>query len=424
LAIKTQRLEFPGASGAVLAARLEVPDGPLRGYALFAHCFTCSKDLRAVRRIASGLAMDGFAVLRFDFTGLGSSEGEFASTNFTSNLGDLLSAVDYLRRHFEAPSVLIGHSLGGAAVLAVAKDVPEARAVVTIGAPADASHVLHNIGSSLEVVERDGEAEVEISGRKFLIRKQFVDDVRGQAVREAVKAMKKPLLILHAPLDQTVGIDNATEIFLAARHPKSFVSLDQADHLLSDPDDAGYAADVMVGWLSRYVPRHVPQAEDAPVDVQVIETGEGRYQNRVLSGAHRLFADEPVKSGGLDTGPSPYDYLSIALGACTSMTLRMYANLKKLELGKVSVVVSHKKIHAKDCADCAEDVRGSDRRIDLFQREISVQGEVSDELRAKILEIADKCPVHRTLEASSHVQTRVVPHTLSAASTAGSDGGA
>jgi putative redox protein len=409
LAIKSQRLEFPGSSGATLAGRLEVPDGPVRGYALFAHCFTCSKDLHAVRSIASGLAMEGIAVLRFDFTGLGSSEGEFASTNFTSNIADLLSAAAYLRRHFEAPSVLIGHSLGGAAVLAVAKDVPEARAVVTIGAPGDVGHVLHNLGASLEEIENQGEAVVEISGRAFTIRKQFVEDVRGQAIHDAVKAMKKPLLILHSPLDETVGIDNATEIFLAARHPKSFVSLDKADHLLSDPADARYAAQVMSGWLAHYVPRYLDAKPEERIGVSVSETGGGKFQNFVYAGEHHLFADEPVKAGGLDTGPSPYDFLSIALGACTSMTLRMYADLKKLPLGWVSVAVSHDKVHAEDCADCTDEVRGSGRRVDLFRRDISVEGDLSDEMKAKILEIADKCPVHRTLEASSRVHTQVLP---------------
>jgi putative redox protein len=407
--MKTQKLEFPGASGATLAARLDVPDGPLRGYALFAHCFTCSKDIRAVRRIGSDLANAGIAVLRFDFTGLGSSEGEFASTNFTSNLGDLLSAADYLRRNFEAPSVLIGHSLGGAAVLAVAKDMPEVKAVVTIGAPADAGHVLHNFGSSLEEIEEKGEAQVELLGRPFTIRKQFVDDVRGQAISNAVRAMRKPLLILQSPVDQIVGVENATEIFLAARHPKSFVSLDKADHLLTDPEDAGFAAQVMLGWVSRYIKAAPAQTEETRAGVVVSETGEGKYQNRVQAGAHRLLADEPVADGGMDTGPSPYDYLSIALGACTSMTLRIYAGLKKIELGRVSVSVTHKKIHAADCVDCTDEVRGSGARIDVFRREISIAGGVSDELRAKVLEIADKCPVHRTLEAGSKVLTVVTP---------------
>jgi putative redox protein len=401
----TQRLEFAGHSGAKLAARLDLPNGPLRAYALFAHCFTCSKDVLAARRIAASLAREGIAVLRFDFTGLGSSEGEFASTNFSTNCGDLLSAVEFLRKNYGAPAVLIGHSLGGAAVLAIAKDVPEAKAVVTIGAPADAGHVLKNLGMSLETIREEGEAEVDLAGRKFRIKKQFVDDVETQKIKDAVAAMRKPLMILHSPLDQTVGIDNASEIFMAAKHPKSFVSLDKADHLLTDPADAAFAAQTIAGWLSRYIAGDKPQGEEAIEHVRVMETGEGKFQNAVQAGRHRLFADEPESVGGLDSGPSPYDFLSVALGACTSMTLRMYAEHKKLELGRISVDVSHAKVHAKDCDECTEEERAGSGKIDRFERVILVEGEVTSEVRDKLLEIADKCPIHRTLEAGAKVKS-------------------
>lgn len=403
----TSRASFPGHSGASLAARLDMPNGRVRAFALFAHCFTCSKDLIAVRRIAADLARAGIAVLRFDFTGLGSSEGEFASTNFSSNVGDLLAAADWLRENHAAPSLLIGHSLGGAAMLAVAADIPEARAVVTIAAPADADHVLGNFGSDLATVERDGEADVTLAGRGFRIARQFVEDVRGVKLAERIRAMRKPLLILHSPLDETVGIDNATAIFIAARHPKSFVSLDKADHLLTREEDAAFAASVIAGWASRYLEADQPQGEAAVEHVRVTETGEGKFQNAVQAGQHRLFADEPVSAGGLDSGPSPYDFLSIALGACTSMTLRMYADFKKIPLGRVSVDVSHAKVHAKDCMDCTEEERGSGRRIDRFERVISIEGDLPPELAGKIEEIAGKCPVHRTLEGSSKVKTVV-----------------
>jgi len=403
----TSRANFPGHSGARLSARLDMPNGRVRAFALFAHCFTCSKDLMAARRIAADLARSGIAVLRFDFTGLGSSEGEFASTNFSSNVEDLLAAADWLRQNHAAPALLIGHSLGGAAMLAVAADVPEARAVVTIGAPADADHVLAHLGSDLAAIERDGEAEVTLAGRSFRIARQFVDDVRGVRLAERIRAMRKPLLILHAPLDGTVGIDNATAIFLAARHPKSFVSLDTADHLLSRAEDAAFAAALIAGWSSRYLEPDTPQGEAAIEHVRVTETGEGRFQNAVQAGAHRLFADEPAAAGGLDSGPSPYDFLSIALGACTSMTLRMYADFKKVPLGRVSVDVSHAKIHSRDCADCTEEERGSGKRIDRFERVISIEGDLPPELAGKIEEIAGKCPVHRTLEGSSKVKTVV-----------------
>ncbi|WP_337847934.1 bifunctional alpha/beta hydrolase/OsmC family protein [Sphingomonas sp.] len=403
----SQKLEFSGHSGARLAARLDLPNGPVRAYALFAHCLTCSKDLVAVRRISVELAREGIAVLRFDFTGLGSSEGEFASTNFSSNVSDLAFAAAYLRDHFQAPSVLIGHSLGGAAVLAAARDIPEVRAVVTIGAPADVGHVLKNFGSSLQEIEESGVADVTLSGRTFRIEKQFVDDARAQSIHDAVAALKKPLLILHAPLDQIVGIENATEIFLAAKHPKSFVSLDTADHLLTNPEDAAFAGQVIAGWLTRYIAADKPQGE-APVEhVRVAETGSGKFQNVVQAGSHRLFADEPESVGGLDSGPSPYDFISIALGACTSMTLRLYAEHKKLALGPIAVDVSHAKIHARDCAECTEAERGGNARIDHFERTISIDGDLPDELREKLLEIAGKCPVHRTLEAGAKVRTIV-----------------
>jgi uncharacterized OsmC-like protein/pimeloyl-ACP methyl ester carboxylesterase len=403
----SKRVTFEGHSGAGLAARLDMPNGSVRAYALFAHCFTCSKDLVAVRRIAADLARAGIAVLRFDFTGLGSSEGEFASTNFTSNVDDLIAAAEWLRRNRAAPALLIGHSLGGAAVLAAAGDIPEVRAVVTIAAPADTGHVLSHFGSSLAAIERDGEAEVTLAGRSFRIGRQFVEDVREARLAERIGAMRKPLLVLHSPLDETVGIDNATAIFLAARHPKSFVSLDTADHLLSRAEDAAFAASVIAGWAARYVGEDAPQGETPVEHVRVSETGEGKFQTAVQAGRHRLFADEPVAAGGLDTGPSPYDFLSIALGACTAMTLRIYADFKKIPLGRVSVDVSHARIHAKDCADCTDEERGSGRRIDRFERVIAVEGDLPPELADKIEEIAGKCPVHRTLESRSRVETVV-----------------
>lgn len=407
MAFSSQRLQFSGHSGATLAARLDSPSGPLRAYAVFAHCFTCSKDLAAARRIAAELAREGIAVLRFDFTGLGSSEGEFASTNFSSNVADLVSAADYLRHHFQAPALLVGHSLGGAAVLAAAKDIPEVRAVATIGAPADVGHVLKNFGASLEEIETSGAAEVDLAGRKFLVKMQFVEDARARRIQDAVASLKKPLLILHSPLDQTVGIENATEIFGAAKHPKSFVSLDKADHLLTSPEDAAFAGRVIAGWATRYLAADAPQGTEPTEHVRVMETGDGKFQNTVQAGRHRLFADEPQAMGGLDSGPSPYDFLSIALGACTSMTLRQYADYKKLSLGRIGVDVSHAKVHAKDCAECTETERSTGARIDRFERVISIDGEVSEELRRKIAEIADKCPVHRTLEGVAKIKTVV-----------------
>lgn len=399
-----QRIEFPGRSGASLAARLELPNGPVRGYALVVHCFTCSKDQVAARRISADLAREGLGVMRFDFTGLGDSQGDFASTNFSSNVADIHSAVDYLRDHYEAPAVLIGHSLGGAAVLAAAGEIPEVRAVVTIAAPSEPDHLLKTLGASLAEIRAKGEAEVQLGGRGFRIARQFVEDLESHRLAEAIRAMRKPLLILHSPLDRTVDIENATAIFLAARHPKSFVSLDRADHLLTDPADAAFTAQVISGWSNRYLAADEPQGEEAIEHVRVMETGVGKFQNAIQAGRHRLFADEPESVGGMDTGPSPYDYLSIALGACTAMTIRLYAGMKGLDLGRVRVDVSHEKIHVRD-GDAVDG--GKAGKIDCFSRVITVDGEISSDLAAKIEEIAGKCPVHRTLEARSEVRTQV-----------------
>ena len=406
MATTTMRSTFAGHSGEELAARLDLPAGQVRAYALFAHCFTCSKDLFAARQISQSLAQQGIAVLRFDFTGLGSSEGEFANTNFSSNVRDLIHAADFLREKFAAPSILIGHSLGGAAVLAAAGEIPEVTAVATIGAPADVGHVLHQFGGSLDEIREAGRAEVSLAGRKFTITKDFVDDAEGSRLEDRIAKMGKALLVMHSPIDQTVGIDNASRIFMAAKHPKSFISLDNADHLVSKPADATYAAGLIAAWASRFVPDEVT-ASEAHESIVVTETGLGKFSNTVLAGRHRLLADEPKSVGGLDSGPSPYDYLSIALGTCTSMTLRMYANHKKLALGRVSVEVSHGKVAAAHCTDCGEAVEGRSGKIDRFERVISVDGDIDDELRDKLVEIAGKCPVHRTLEASSAVVTKV-----------------
>lgn len=403
-----KRISFPGASEHELAARVDLPTGRPRAYALFAHCFTCSKDLAAARGIAQGLADHGIGILRFDFTGLGHSDGEFASTNFSSNVADLVSAAAYMRSELEAPTVLIGHSLGGAAVLAAAADIPEAKAVVTIGAPSDIGHVLHQFGASLDEVREQGEANVLLGGRSFKIQRQFVEDAEGHNLLAKIKAMKKALLVLHSPLDETVGIDNATDIFTAAKHPKSFVSLDNADHLLTRAADASYAAQVISAWAARFLPNESDDpAADEIVGVKVSETGNGKFQNSIQSGRHRLIADEPKAVGGLDSGPSPYDFMSIALGACTAMTLRMYADRKKINLPPVSVAVSHGKVASAHCEDCGGAAEGREGRIDRFERVISVDGEIDANMQEKLIEIAGKCPVHRTLEQGAAVVTKV-----------------
>lgn len=400
------RLTFEGHDGAELSARLDLPTGRVRAYALFAHCFTCSKDGAAGRRIAEALTREGIAVLRFDFTGLGGSGGDFASTNFSSNVADLLKAAAFLRETHEAPKLLIGHSLGGAAMLVAAREIPEAVAVATLAAPADADHVLKNFHADLERIRDDGAAVVELAGRRFTIEKQFLEDIAEQNVRERVAHLHKALLVLHAPRDETVGIDNATRIFVAAKHPKSFVSLDSADHLLTDPADAAYAAGVIAAWASRYIGAPEPAEPVEAKGVEVSETGLGKFQAMVVAGRHRLIADEPEAVGGLDSGPSPYGYLSAALGACTVMTLRMYAERKGLAVTRISATVTHGKVHAADCLECTQELRGREGRIDRFERRITIEGDLDAETRARLLEIADRCPVHRTLEAGAVIVTR------------------
>jgi uncharacterized OsmC-like protein/alpha-beta hydrolase superfamily lysophospholipase len=400
------RATFSGSNGDELAARLELPHSPVRAFALFAHCFSCTKDILAARRIASALANAGVAVLRFDFTGLGSSQGDFANTDFSSNVEDIIRAADYLRSNYEAPVILIGHSLGGAAVLAAAERIPEAKAVVTINAPADVAHVFQQLGGSLDRIRSEGEAEVKLGGRFFRIRRSFVEDAEMQRLEEKISSLGKALLVLHAPRDEVVGIENASRIFLSARHPKSFISLDDADHLLSRPKDALYAAGVIAAWAARYIPE--ARAEIAEAEhVMVRETGEGKFQNLIVAGRHRLIADEPAAAGGLDTGPNPYDYLSIALGACTAMTLRVYAEHKNLALDRVAVEVRHGKVAADHCADCSAVTQARSAKIDRFERVIRIEGEIDTGVAAKIVEIAEKCPVHRTLESGSAVVTRV-----------------
>ncbi len=409
---RIERVTFPGSQGDELAARLDLPAGPPKAFALFAHCFTCGKDLRSAGRLASALTDAGFGVLRFDFTGLGSSEGEFANTNFSSNVEDLRAAVTWLRSAHAAPQILVGHSLGGAAVLTVAGDVEEVRAVVTIGAPSNTQHLTALFDDAVDEIAAEGEACVSLAGRPFTIKQQFLDDLDAQAVDERVAAMKKPLLVMHSPIDNTVGIENASEIFGAARHPKSFVALDGADHLLTDPADADFAAGVIAAFASRYVEDEsgALPAPAASAPVVVSETTQGPFLNHVVVGRHRFLADEPESIGGFDAGPAPYDFLGAALGACTSMTLRMYADRKKLPLDRVTVAVHHDKVHADDCEACAENelLEGRTGMIDQFERVITIDGDdLTDEDRNKLLIIADKCPVHRTMENASSITTRL-----------------
>ena len=403
----TERFLFTGEEGHQLAAALDLPDGAIHTYALFAHCFTCGKDVLAARRIAAALSAKGIAVLRFDFTGLGSSEGDFSNSTFSSNVADLVRAADHLRETRMAPAILIGHSLGGAAILAAAGQIPEAKAVVTIAAPSDPAHVAHLLGDQIKDIRALGEVEVSLAGRPFRIKRKFLDDIAEQGLMAHVSRLHKALLVMHSPTDDTVGIDNATHIFVAAKHPKSFISLAGADHLLSGKHDGAYVADVIAAWTERYIdatPAPVVGTGEEPRQVVVQESRESKLQQRISIGPHQLLADEPVALGGQDSGPGPYDFLLAGLGACTAMTMRLYADRKAIPLERITVTLRHGKIHARDCTECET----RDGMLDQIDRVISMEGALDGDQRTRLMEIADKCPVHRTLTSEIRIVTRAM----------------
>jgi len=402
----TEKFQFEGEGGHQLAAALDLPDGTPIAYALFAHCFTCGKDVLAAKRIAVALAAKGIATLRFDFTGLGSSEGDFANSTFSSNVADLVRAAAHLRETRKAPAILIGHSLGGAAILAAAGQIPEAKAVVTIAAPSDPTHVTGLFSDHVDHIRAQGEAKVSLAGRPFTIKREFLDDVAEHSLMDKIAHLHKALLVMQSPTDDTVGIDNATRIFVAAKHPKSFVSLSGADHLLSDRRDSAYVADVIAAWATRYVDLAAAEraAESAEKLRQIVvrETRAGKFQNTVSIGPHHLLADEPAAAGGEDSGPGPYDFLLAGLGACKSMTMRLYADRKSFPLERATVTLNHNKIYARDCEECET----REGMLDQIEVAIGLEGPLDADQRKRILEIADKCPVHRTLTSEIRIVTR------------------
>jgi len=402
-----QKLYFKNPDGKRLAARLDLPlDEKPTAFAVFAHCFTCTKNFNAVVNINRALALHGIAVLRFDFTGLGESEGDFSETSFSTNVADLIAAAHFLEDAYEPPRLLIGHSLGGAAVIQAAQGIPSAEAVATIAAPADLKGLLSSIdGPPLEELEKDGETKINISGRDFKIKTQFLNDLKQDNMAEAIGALRRPLLIFHSPTDRIVSIDQAAKIFTAARHPKSFISLDKADHLLSNREDSLYVGSVLAAWASKYLKiserKYIqPELSDNRI---IARTGMTGFRTEIVASGHSLVADEPISAGGANSGPTPYDLLVSALGACTGMTLRMYADRKKLPLDSIIVRLKHDKIHAEDCQDC-EDPRS---KIDFIEREIELNGDLDQPTRQKILEIANRCPVHKTLESRSRISSKL-----------------
>lgn len=404
-------IKFTNRQGLELAGNLDLPvSGPPRAFALFAHCFSCTRRIRAAFYISRAMAAQGIAVLRFDFTGLGESDGNFADSNFSANIDDLLSAADWLTENYRAPELLVGHSLGGTAVLAAAMQLESCRAVVTINAPAEAKHVLHHMQDELAMIERDGSARVNLGGRPFRITREFIEDIRSQEILPQLALMKPSLLVMHTPVDNIVSIDNAQAIFIAAKHPKSFISLNQADHLLSNSRDAQYAGQVIVSWANLYLDK----ADFANVSDNSAEEIEGAivkgrlvdgFTCRVRAGRHHWIADEPEAMKGLDLGPDPYAHLCAALAGCTVMTLNLYARHKALPVTEVEAHVRHHRIHAKDCEDCDS----TEGMIDQLDRTIRIMGDLDDKQRQRMLEIANRCPVHQTLMGKMRVISTLDP---------------
>lgn len=404
----SNKVSFENLQGETLAGVLEIPAGVVRGYALFAHCFTCSKNTLAATWISRALADQGIAVLRFDFTGLGESQGDFSSTNFSSNLQDILVAAHYLQQYYAAPTLLIGHSLGGAAVLAVAHQLPDVKAIVTIAAPATAAHIRHLFSDSYRELQQQPTVLVNLGGRNFTIRRQFIDDLEQYNTVEHIQALNKALLVFHSPVDDTVSIDEAGRIYSAARHPKSFVSLDHADHLLTNPDDSHYVAQVLSAWVSRYLQDDQVVRKNDNSATPVLEPGnvlvrelDKKFTREVWTQHHRYVSDEPISMGGTDLGMNPYELLLAALGCCTSMTLRMYANHKQLALQDIQVKLQHSRIHAEDCAGCDKPAS----MIDVITRTILLVGDLQEAQRQRLLEIANQCPVHKTLQNKMQIRT-------------------
>lgn len=404
--MKSSKITFTNAQGKSLSGRLDLPlEQEPHNFAIFAHCFTCTKDFSAVRNVSKALASEGFGVLRFDFTGLGDSDGDFADTNFSSNVEDLVQAAAFLKKEYKAPSLLVGHSLGGAAAIFAASEIPSIQALATIGAPSNPVHVKKQFSSHIDTIEKDGQANVELAGRDFIFKKQFFDDLEQQSCEAAASKLEgKALLILHSPQDATVSIKNAEEIYHAAKHPKSFVTLDGSEHLLIDKKNAAYVGKVISGWAARYI--DVPLEEAIKSNHQVVASldNEDGFTTLLKLGNHYMKADEPVRVGGNDYGPTPYELLAGSLSACTAMTIQMYAKRKGWLIENVEVHTSYSKNYAEDCENCD----GESNKIDTFNREIKLIADLDEKQRARILQIANKCPVHKTLLSQTQVLTKYV----------------
>lgn len=405
--MRNKKLEIKNSKGYKLNARLELPANQKPSYyAIFAHCFTCSSSLKAVRNISKTLTANGFGVVRFDFTGLGRSEGSFAESHIGANISDLNDVHSYMTKHYEAPSLLVGHSLGGAAAIIAGSMIGDIKAIATVGTPSSVEHTTRLFSHLPEEIVDKGEINVNIGGRPFVINKEFVDNFSKTNLLETVEKLRKPLLIMHGPFDRMVGIENAQELFVHAKHPKSFVSLDKADHLLTQEEDSRYAGQVIGSWVKRYLaPKENRMLE--PKGEQLVghlDLENDNFTTSIQTAKHSLIADEPEKVGGDDFGPSPYELLNASLAACTAMTLKMYANRKKWDLKEVYVYLSHSKQHVSDM----NDDQTNSSYLDVLTKKLSFEGDLTEEQKMRLKEIASRCPVHRTLEADIKIETTLL----------------
>ncbi|EPR66416.1 bifunctional alpha/beta hydrolase/OsmC family protein [Cyclobacterium qasimii] len=396
--MNTDRIKIINEKGNELATSIDFPNHQKpKQFALFAHCFTCTSQLNAVRNISQALNNKGIAVVRFDFTGLGKSEGNFANSHFEANVEDLLVVNKYITQHYQAPTLMIGHSLGGAAAIVAAAKLDNIQAIVTIGTPADVEHVTKQFEGQANDLGVEEEAEVVIGGRPFKISGEFINGFKKHNLPETIKSLRKPILVMHSPIDEIVGINNAHEIYHNARHPKSFVSLDNADHLLTKKEDSIYVGDMIASWASRYIdlsPFETPNPNQHQI-VAHLNLAENNFTTFINTKNHGIIADEPKSVGGFDFGMSPFELVSAGLSACTVMTIKLYAERKKWDLKEVYTYVNHSK----------EIVDGENK--DVFAKSLSFIGNLDESQRERLREIASKCPVHRTLQQSSTIKTEM-----------------
>ncbi|MBO3115669.1 alpha/beta fold hydrolase [Winogradskyella sp. DF17] len=405
--MNSTKLKIENRKGITLNAHLELPANQKPNYyAIFAHCFTCSSSLNAVRHVSRALTQDGFAVVRFDFTGLGRSEGDFADSHFSANVEDVIDVHQFMTDNYKAPSLLVGHSLGGAAVLVAGSKLAAVKAIATVGAPATIGHVKHLFSHAIEDVKEKGKVKINIGGRPFEIDENFVSEFDKTDLQTIVKNLRKPLLIMHSPFDKIVGIENAQDLYLNAHHPKSFVTLDAADHLLTRETDSQYVGEVIGTWAKRYFPKteNTMLSTEGEQLVAHLNIVEDNFTTFIQTKNHTFTADEPEEIGGNDFGPSPYEYLNAALAACTVMTLKLYAERKQWDLNEVFIYISHSRKHSDDLRAEVE----KPKYLDHISKKLKFVGNLDDSQKERLKEIASRCPVHKTIASEVIFETEII----------------